>query len=106
MQVAGQQLTSRREADSSAHLDKQSKQHHMSWNSPFDLHKQSPLPLFPKNIFALFTRSLLYKKACLYVGADWPSSTVSQGMARGQLAGLTAHSKRPSSSVLHVPPLR
>ena len=49
---------------------------------------QSALLLFLKTTWPrlLFTLCLLSKEACLYTGADWLSSSVSQRVARGQLS--------------------
>ena len=78
-----EELTSRQETDSSAHLDKRSKQHHVSANPRFDLHS-------PKNASLLFSKDntatrfcRLCKEVCLlYAGADWLSSAVNQRVAR------------------------
>ena len=56
--IAPSELTSDRETDSSAHIDKRRKEHLVSWNSRLDLHSpQSDLPLFSKTTrpTALFT---------------------------------------------------
>ena len=61
-------------------------EHHVSWSSQ----PQSAFTLFSKTTRprALFTRCLLSKKACLYAGADWLTSSVSQRVARGPLCAV------------------
>ena len=89
------ELTSRQKRNtySSAHLDKRSKQHHLSSNLRFDLQSpKSALPLFSKTARSrvLFTPQWylnnhgLSKEACLCAGAEWLRSFVSQRVARGQ----------------------
>ena len=78
------QLTSRLETDSSAHLDKRNKHHHMNLKSRFGVHSPRTLHCyFRKQHGHLFC--LPSKEACLNAGADWLSSVVSQRMATGQL---------------------
>ena len=90
------QVTSRQETYSSAHLDKQSKQRHVSSNSPFDLNN-------PKALYRCFRKQhgcmlcLHYSgtrrtywavQGGVFVrGADWLSSSVIQIMAKGHLTG-------------------
>ena len=68
------QVTSRQESDSSAHLDKRSKQHQVCSNSRFDLH--CPKALYSSVFFntrrsrALLTLRLLSREASLYASAD------------------------------------
>ena len=87
-------MTSRQDIDSSAHLDKQSRQHHVSWIDRFDLHSiKSFTVVFQNNTatcFAYTTMALgqptgLSKELCLYVVADWLRSSVCQKVASSQL---------------------
>ena len=84
-------LLSRIETESSAHLDKRSKQHHVSWNSRFDLHSPTAVHVVFENHIAMFfdyTKRILSKEACLYADDDWLSSSVSQRLARASSVNL------------------
>ena len=77
--------------DSSAHLDKWSKHHHVRSNSRFDLHSPQTLySCFRKqhgHVFCLRYNCTWPVKGSVskYAGADWLSSSVSQTVTRGQL---------------------
>ena len=78
-------LTSRQETDDSAHLDKRSKEHHVSWNSRFDLHSLKVFDgCFRKQHGHEFR--LLFEETRFHAGSDWISSPVIQKVARGQLS--------------------
>ena len=84
-------LTSRQATDTCAHLGKRSKQCHVKFElSVRSAQPQSAFTLFSKTTRprGLFTRCLLSKKACLYAGADWLTSSVSQRVARGPLCAV------------------
>ena len=84
-----EQLTSRLKTDSSTHLNKRSRQHHMSLNSWFDLHcpKKCSTVVFKNNTCGCV--SWFLSKVFLYTGADWLCSYVSQRVARHQLTHFT-----------------
>ena len=86
------QLISGQKTDSSAHLDKRSKQNHVSSNSRFDPHSRFAV-LFENNVTTCFVDTtveleqpavLSNEACCLYAGVDWLSSSVRQRVARDQ----------------------
>ena len=80
-------LTSCRETDSSNHMDKRSKEHYVhsskSLTVVFENNKASIF--FSFFFFLSLQRAGLSKEACLYAGAEWLNSSVSQSLAKSQL---------------------
>ena len=80
------ELTSRQETDSSAHLDKGSKHHHVSSN----LTVRSAKPQSASQLFSKTRRPgvLFSQEAWLYAGSGWLSLSVRQRVATGQFSSL------------------
>ena len=96
------QLTSRQETYGSTHLDKQNKHHHVCSQSCgsictdpkcFTVLTSDTATCFVCTTTVLWQWSSQSKEAAMYMGTDWPDSSVSQREVRGQL-----HSFRPGIS--------